>query len=92
MLWAAYRADPHDCLIGPVGKHAYSTLFALFPLPLALLRVAAEIEKEPAAVIEGYRHERIRELGDLAAEQLVALGRVEAVKEFLYEVRDERRN
>ncbi|AIF48182.1 hypothetical protein [Dyella japonica] len=87
-LLAAYAADPLDKLISPVGEHSYSTLFSLIPVSLAVLRVAAEIEPEPAAVMEWYQTTPIEELGHLTAEQLVALGRAEVVIGFLLTIRD----
>jgi hypothetical protein len=87
LLSAAYAADPRDCLIAPVGEHGYSTILSLIPAALAVLRVAVEIEPDPAAVMDWYRRVRISELGNLTAEQLVALGRAEAVIVFLRSVR-----
>lgn len=83
LLYAAYHADAADPLISPVGDDSYSTLFGLIPAALAVLRVAAELEPDPVEVVEWYRATPIRELGGLSAEQLVALGRVEAVIGFL---------
>lgn len=83
LLSAAYAADPQDCLIAPVGEHGYSTIFSLIPAALAVLRVAAEIEPAPVEVLDWYRRARIAELGNLTAEQLVSLGRAEAVIVFL---------
>jgi hypothetical protein len=83
LLHAAYHANAADPLISPMGNGSYSTLFGLIPTALAVLRVAAEIEPDPAEVMEWYRSTPIRELGGLSAEQLVALGRVEAVIGFL---------
>lgn len=88
LLHAAYRADPRDQLISPIGEHDYSTLFGRIPAALAVLRVAAEIEADPLAVMHWYRHVRIAELGHLTAEQLVALDRTEAVITFLRSARD----
>ncbi|MHA6205636.1 hypothetical protein ACXU4B_14525 [Dyella soli] len=88
LVVAAYTADPSDQLISPVGEHSYSTLFTLIPVALAVLRVAAEIEPRPAAVMEWYRATPIAELGQLTAEQLVALGRAEVVIAFLRSIRD----
>lgn len=91
-LWtltlAACAADPLDPLISPVGEYSYSTLFGLIPVALAVLRVAAEVEPCPKAVVRWYRHTPIRELGNLSAEQLVALGRAEMVIAFLRSIRD----
>ncbi|MCX7512257.1 hypothetical protein [Frateuria sp. STR12] len=53
-----------------------------------VLRVAAEIEPSPAALMEWYQRTPIHELGDLSAEQLVALGRAEMVIGFLRSIRD----
>ncbi len=88
LIVAAYAADASDRLISPLGEHGYSTLFGLIPVALAVLRVAAEIEPDRAAVMEWYRCTPIRELGDLSAEQLVALGRAEMVIAFLRSIRD----
>jgi len=95
-LWsltlAACAADPSDPLISPVGEHNYSTLTGLVPVALAVLRVAAEVEPCPKAVMQWYRHTPIRELGNLPAERLVALGRAEMVIAFLHSIRDGARN
>jgi hypothetical protein len=88
LLCAAYMADPRDRLISPIGERDYSTLFGRIPVALAVLRVAAQVEADPAAVLRWYRHIRIAELGHLTAEELVALGRAEAVVEFLCSIRD----
>jgi hypothetical protein len=87
MLAAAYRADPCDQLIAPVGNDNYSTVFSLIPVALAVLRVAAQIEPDPAEVMQWYRSTRIGELGHLTATELVALGRAEAVIHFLQSIR-----
>lgn len=92
LLHAAYRADPRDRLISPIGEHDYSTLFGRIPTALAVLRVAAEIEADPAVVMHWYRHVRIAELGYLTAAQLVALDRAEAVIAFLRSARDGERD
>jgi hypothetical protein len=57
-----------------------------------VLRVAAEVEPCPKAVMQWYRHTPIRELGNLSAERLVALGRAEMVIAFLRSIRDGARN
>jgi hypothetical protein len=88
LVLAAYTADPLDPLISPVDERSYSTLFGLIPVALAVLRVAAEIEPNPAVVMDWYRWTPIRELGNLSAEQLVALGRAEMVIAFLRSIRD----
>jgi hypothetical protein len=87
----AYATGPADPLISPVGEQAYSTLFDVIPATLAVLRVAAEIEPDPVAMMAWYRRTPIRELGNLPAEALVALGRTEIVITFLRSIRDGRR-
>ena len=84
----AYRADPSDRLISPVGERSYSTMFGLIPAALAVLRMAAMIEPDPPAMLAWYTETPIVELGCLTAEQLVMLGRAEAVVVFLQSVRD----
>ena len=88
MLMAAYAADPLDQLICPVAEGRYSTMFHLIPAALAVLRVAAEIEPEPAEVLRWYRATCIEHLGHLTPEKLVALGRAEEVIGFLEIIRD----
>lgn len=88
LVLAAYHADASDPPIAPVGEYGYSTLFGPIPAALAVLRVAAEIEPRPTAVMEWYRRTPIRELGNLSAEQLVALGRAEMVIAFPSSIRD----
>jgi hypothetical protein len=92
MLVAAYHVDPSDQLIAPVGAESYSTVFSLIPAALAVLRVAAEIEPDPADVMRWYRQTRIAELGYLTAVELVSLGRTQAVIDFLSSVRDGQRD
>jgi hypothetical protein len=92
LLSAAYQADPRDRPISPIGECDYSTLFGRIPAAQAVLRVAAQIEPEPAAVVEWYRQVRIAEFGHLTAEQLVSFGRAEAVVAFLCSVRDGERD
>jgi hypothetical protein len=87
LIGAAYDADPTDRLIAPVGDDSYSTLFHLIPAALAVLRVAAGIEPDPPAMMAWYRQTPIAELGYLTAEQLVALGRTDAVIAFLQSIR-----
>lgn len=89
---AAYRADPLDPLISPLEEHGYSTLFSLNPVALAVLRSAAEVEPSPAAVMEWYRTTPIRELGNLCAEELVAMGRAEMVIGVLRSIRNSGRD
>jgi hypothetical protein len=84
----AYLADPSDRLISPVGERSYSTVFGLIPATLAVLRMAAMIEPDPPTMLAWYREIPIAELGSLTAEQLVMLGRAEAVVAFLQSVRD----
>ena len=83
---AAYMADPADQLIAPVSEHSYSTLFRLIPSTLALLRIVAAIEPDRAQAMRWYHQAPIAELGYLTAEQLVALGRTDAVIAFLRSV------
>lgn len=92
MLAAAYLADPADQLIAPISEDRYSTLFSLIPVALAVLRVAVEVEPDPAEVMYWYRNTRIGELGHLTAAELVALGRAEAVIDFLRAARDGQRD
>lgn len=92
LLVAAYHVDPSDRLIAPVNEESYSTVFSLIPAALAVLRVAAEIEPDPADVMRWYRQTRIAELGYLTAAELVSLGRTQAVIDFLSAVRDGQRD
>ena len=87
----AFKADPADCLICPMGDSGYATLFGVVPAVLAVMRTAAEIEPCPEEVMTWYTRVRIRELGDLTAESLVAMGRTEAVVDFLRAIRDGKR-
>lgn len=88
LLRAACLADPQDRLIAPIGERDYSTLFGRIPVGLAVLRVALEVEPDPGQLFAWYRRTRIAELGRLTAEQLVLLGRAEAVIAFLRSIRD----
>lgn len=88
LVSTAFAADPRDSVIGPVGDHRYSTIFGIIPDVLAVLRTAAEIERDSARLYAWYMDARIAELGDLTAQQLVALGRADAVIAFLGQVRD----
>jgi len=90
-LYEAFKADPADCLIGPMGDHGYATLFGVVPGVLAVMRTAAEIEPRHKEVMTWYTRVKIRELGNLTAEALVAMGRTEAVVDFLREIRDGKR-
>ena len=92
MLLAAYQVDPCDRVIAPVGEDSYSTMFSLIPAALAVLRVAAQIEPDPADVLRWYRQTPIAELGHLTAAELVSLGRSATVIEFLGAVRDGERD
>lgn len=92
MLVQAYHVAPSDRLIAPIGDESYSTVFSLIPAALAVLRVAAEIEPDPAHVIRWYSQTLIAELGYLTAAQLVSIGRAAAVIDFLDAVRDGRRD
>ena len=91
MLVAAYHVDPSGQLIAPVSAESYSTVFSLIPAALAVLRLAAEIEPDPADVMHWYRQTRIAELGYLTAAELVSLGRTETVIDFLSSIRDGQR-
>jgi hypothetical protein len=88
LVMAAYAVNPSGQLISPAGDLGYSAFFDLIPATFAVLRVAAEIESSPAAVMEWYRKTPIEELGQFTAEQLVALGRSEVVIAFLRSIRD----
>lgn len=88
MLDAAYHVDPRDQLVAPVSENIYSTVFSLIPAAQEVLRVAAQIEPDPADVMQWYRQVRITELGHLTAAELVSLGRAAAVVGFLSSVRD----
>jgi hypothetical protein len=89
MLADAYRADPLDELICAVSDTNYSTRFHLIPAAMAVLRVAAEIEPEPAEVLYWYRSTGIEQFGQLTPEKLVAMGRAEEVVSFLRAIRDQ---
>jgi hypothetical protein len=88
LIDAAYLADPADQLIAPVGDCSYSTLFHLISAALAVLRIAAGIEPDPPTMMAWYRQTPIAELGHLTAEQLVALGRTDALIAFLQSIRE----
>jgi hypothetical protein len=66
-------------------------VFSLIPAALAVLRVAAEIEPDPADVMPWYRQTRIAELGYHTAAELVSLGRTETVIAFHSSIRDGQR-
>lgn len=83
MLRRAYAAAPQDRIICAVSGDAYSTIFGIIPTALAVLRVAAEVEPVPSRLIDWYQNDPILELGSLTAEQLVSIGRGEAVINFL---------
>ncbi|WP_267226186.1 hypothetical protein [Dyella silvae] len=83
LLPQAYATDPHDRIICAVGRDAYSTIFGLIPTALAVLRIAAEIEPVPCLLLDWYQNDPIDELGGYTAEQLVSMGRGEAVIGFL---------
>lgn len=87
LVSTAFSADPRDSVIGPVGDHRYSTIFGIIPDVLAVLRAAAEIERDSVRLYAWYMDVRIAELGDLTAQALVALGRADAVIDFLAQVR-----
>ncbi|TAL87923.1 MAG: hypothetical protein EPN71_15360 [Rhodanobacter sp.] len=79
---AACSADPSGHL-APVSESNCSTVSRLIPTARALLRTAAEIERDPVHTMEWYHGTPIAELGHLTARQLVALGRGDVVIEFL---------
>lgn len=80
--------DPRDEPIAPLGEHGHSTMVRIIPAALAVPRVAAQIEPETEWVMDWYRRTRIAELGQLTAEQLVAMGRAPVVIAFLQSIRD----
>jgi hypothetical protein len=88
LVSTAFAADPRDRVIGPVGEHRYSTLFGIIPDVLAVLRSAAEIERDATRLYAWYMEARIAELGDLTAQQLIAMGRADEVIGFLARVRE----
>ncbi|ULU23764.1 hypothetical protein [Dyella terrae] len=88
LLLSVYVTDPRDRLICPVTEGRYSTVLGLIPTSLAVLRVAAEIEADPAELVEWYLYVTISELGHLTAKQLVSMGRAEDIILFLRSVRD----
>jgi len=88
LVSTAFAADPRDRIIGPVGDHRYSTIFGIIPDVLAVLRSAAEIERNATRLYAWYMESRIAELGDLTAQELIAMGRADAVMAFLAKVRD----
>lgn len=81
-----YLESPPDEATSPLGEHGYSTLSRIIPSAMAVLRVAARIEPDPAQVLEWYRHTKIAEFGSLTAEQLVTTGRAPAVIHFLQSI------
>ena len=83
MVATAVAADPADCVLGPIGRHAYATLFGVIPDVMAVLRCAARYESDQARLLDWYVTEPIASLGDLTASQLVSLGRTELVIAFL---------
>ncbi len=83
MLQRAYTAAPQDRIICAVSAVAYSTIFGIIPTALAVLRIAAEVEPMPSRLLDWYQHDAIWQLGSLTAEQLVDMGRGEAVIDFL---------
>ena len=90
LLASAYAVDQSDRLISQVSESSYSTLFHLIPVELAVLRAAAELEPNPDLVVTWYRETPIAALGQLTAEQLVAIGRAELVVAFLRSIRSTR--
>lgn len=86
MLRRAYSATPQDRIICAVSANAYSTIFGIIPTALAVLRIAAEVEPMPSRLLDWYQNDAIWQLGSLTAEQLVAMGRGEAVIDFLRQI------
>ena len=83
MVATAVAADPADRVLGPIGRHAYATIFGVIPDVMAVLRSAARYESDQARLLDWYVTEPIALLGDLTASQLVSLGRTELVIAFL---------
>jgi hypothetical protein len=92
LMSQALRADPADRLTCPMGKLGYTTLFGYVSRDLAVLRTAAEIEPCADEILAWYTSVRIRELGDIAAQTLVAMGRAVAVVDFLTSIRNGNRD
>ncbi|WP_232821141.1 hypothetical protein [Dyella sp. C11] len=86
MLLHVYAADPHDRIICPVANDAYSTIFGIISAEMAVLRIAAEIEPTPWRLLDWYQNDCIAELGGMTAQQLVMLGRTEAIIGFLHRI------
>jgi hypothetical protein len=91
MLAAAYAGDRADRPGSPMGARSVgdtngSTLFGVVPIALVVLRVAAQIERDPARLMTWYRKTPIAALGHLTAERLVALGQKERVIDFLQSI------
>lgn len=91
LMSQALHADPDDRLICPAGKCGYTTVFGHVSSDLAVLRIATEIEPCPDEILTWYTSVRIRELGNLTAQALVAMGETGAVVAFLTSIRDGRR-
>lgn len=83
LLESVYAAEPSDRVISQIDESSYSTLFHLIPVEVAVLRAAAELEPNPALVTIWYQETPIAALGQLTAEQLVAMGRAQLVVAFL---------
>jgi hypothetical protein len=92
LVEAAFHVDPHDRPIAPVGRQRCATLFGIIPDSLAVLRTAASIEPDQNQVMGWYTGDRIMELGDMTAEELVAIGRADEVITFLLSIGDGRRH
>jgi hypothetical protein len=84
----ALHCDPVDRLIRRIEARGYTTRLSHVSSDLAVLRIAAEIEPCADEILIWYTSVRIRELGDLSAQTLVAMGRTRAVVEFLISIRD----
>lgn len=88
LMSQALHADPADRLICPMGKRGYTTLYGHVSGDLAVLKVAVEIEPCVDEILAWYTSVSIHELGEFTAQTLVAMGRTEAVVDFLTSIRD----
>jgi len=84
----AHMAVLLDQLISRAGLRSCNVVFDMPPAALAVLRLAAEVEPEPMAMLEWYRHTPIAEFGELTAEKLVAMDHADRVIAFLRSISD----
>lgn len=82
------ETSPVERLIFQARKRGYATRFGRTPGDLAVLRLAIEIEPCADELLTWYTSVRIHELGEFTAQRLVAMGRAEAVVDFLASVHD----